>query len=282
MEIIQNKQLGFSVNFLKDKNEQIWMKGKDLAQKLGYIDTKKAISEHIPEKYKCRFLDIQNKGGDSPPIDMKHPQTTMISFPVGVSYLLGACKLPLGDKFREWLYGDVINSLYKTGKYETKPIYIRKNHQLMITDEKSLQIEAVNFLREHQNKYHLNIIATLGENQDTPDKRYDSKCLGYTKGSPDIIVNNESIHHIGLIVEFKAPNGNGELSTEQIEIINRYKDDGFKLIVTNNILDFVKRVTIWFLHLRLRCKYCSHKFKSEHSRQKHYVHFHHIQKQLCV
>ena len=38
----------------------------------------------------------------------------------------------------------------------------------------------------------------------------------------------------GLCIEFKTPNGNGKLLDEQTELLERYEENNYKFIVSND------------------------------------------------
>ena len=71
--------------------------------------------------------------------------------------------------------------------------------------------------------------ATLGENQDTINKRIDSHKKGYLLGSPDLIINNLHKHYTGLAIEFKSPDHKGILSYDQSKMLRQYQNSGLKL-----------------------------------------------------
>ena len=63
-----NKQLGFELTSYIDNKQNVWFKGNDVAQILGYRDTKKAIKQHVSEENKIIQLISSKAGGYvSPP-----------------------------------------------------------------------------------------------------------------------------------------------------------------------------------------------------------------------
>ena len=170
---------------------------------------------------------------------------------------------------------DIVKQI-RLKQYELKPKTISNYHVMYLTNEFELQKNVIVFLRQHEQRHHLNIVVPLGEMQDTKEKRLDAYTLGYNKGQPDILLNNQSIHHVGLIIELKNPNGKGELKPEQCEIIKRYRDDNYKIIVSNDFAEIISKLTRWFNHLRLPCRFCNSKFKTTKSRDNHIKFFHRI------
>ena len=57
-----------------------------------------------------------------------------------------------------------------------------------IENETDLHVKVVYFLKKRYP--HSIFTATLGENQDTCNKRIESYKKGYLRGSPDLIINN--------------------------------------------------------------------------------------------
>ncbi|SOD98548.1 Bro-N domain-containing protein [Caenispirillum bisanense] len=84
-----------------------WFIAKDVADVLGYADTAKAIKAHC----KCyRPVGV----GVSPTLD---PQTNVI--PERDLYrLIMRSKLPAAERFEDWVVGEVLPAIRKTGRYE--------------------------------------------------------------------------------------------------------------------------------------------------------------------
>lgn len=275
MEIIENTTLGFKLEYTR-VNDKIWIRGNQMAEQLQYSRPNKAIATHVPNKHKSELKSLIQGTPEWCDQKKNQPHTKMVSFPTGALYLLGASHTEKGEQFRQWMYEEVIPTIMKTGRYELQPVKITENKTIHISSEKDLQKYVISFLRQNQNKYHLNIVVPLGELQDTSEKRITARTMGYEKGQPDIIINNQSIKNSGVIVELKSPQGNGKLSPEQINIIQRYREDNYKCIVSNDLCEIISKLTIYFTNLRLPCQYCNHKFRTEKSRQNHYKYFHRI------
>ena len=73
---------------------------------------------------------------------------------------------------------------------------------IMIDNETSLHYKVVDLMR----KYYPDtiLLAGLGENQDTEDKRLDPYKKGYTRSQPDLIVFNYHKDYKDLCIEFKS------------------------------------------------------------------------------
>ncbi|MBR7919026.1 hypothetical protein KDX16_24845 [Burkholderia vietnamiensis] len=81
-----------------------WFVARDVAFVLGYVDAPKAIAAH------CK---AGRKVGDSPTL---HPQTVLIP-ERDVYRLVMRSKLPTAERFEEWVVGEVLPSIRKTGAY---------------------------------------------------------------------------------------------------------------------------------------------------------------------
>lgn len=66
LTIFRNEQFG-EIRTITKGNEP-WFVGKDIAEALGYVDTKSALSDHVDAEDK-KIL----KGGDLPPLDFSIP-----------------------------------------------------------------------------------------------------------------------------------------------------------------------------------------------------------------
>ena len=116
-----------------------------------------------------------------------------------------------------------------------------QNHLLTLTNEESLQIACVKYLRKTDLLYSSN---GLSDCLDTDEKRVRSYQLGYKKGMPDLIIFTPNETYNMLVVELKNPWGNGDLSTDQSKVLDTFeKDCKAFCCVLNSIEAFVEIVT---------------------------------------
>ena len=89
-------------------NEDVWFVGKDVAQALGYSDTRKAVVMHVDEddKTNCPITDSLGREQD----------TTVIN-ESGVYALVFGSKLESAKKFKHWITSEVLPQIRKTGSY---------------------------------------------------------------------------------------------------------------------------------------------------------------------
>lgn len=100
-----------AIRSLVDDNGNPWFVGKDVAQALGYSDTKSALSDHVEaedkhiiQKGQIATLDIPNRG------------LTIINESGLYSLVMGS-KLPSAKEFKRWVTSEVLPTLRKTGSY---------------------------------------------------------------------------------------------------------------------------------------------------------------------
>ena len=92
-------------------NGEPWLVGKDVAEALGYSNSRKALIDHVDDDdkgvTKCNTL-----GG---------VQNMTISNESGVYALVLSSKLPKAKEFKRWVTSEVLPSIRKHGAYMTKP-----------------------------------------------------------------------------------------------------------------------------------------------------------------
>ena len=148
-----------------------------------------------------------------------------------------------------------------------------------IENEMDLHCKVVHLIRN----YYPNsiMVAGLGENQDTPSKRIDSWKKGYTKGQPDLMIVNYHKDYNGLCVEFKSPTNIYQISDAQIEMKERYKENCYKFILSNDYDYICKQVHKYMAGVRVPCKYCTRAFLNKETLKKHIV-IHRIEKKHLI
>ena len=84
-----------------------WFVGKDVAIALGYKDHINALKDHVPDKYKLGWR-ITTSG--------QKRNVTLIN-EAGMYKLVMRSQLESAEKFSDWVCGDVLISIRKTGSY---------------------------------------------------------------------------------------------------------------------------------------------------------------------
>ena len=181
-------------------------------------DTDKAIRNHIDEEDKF-------KG------PAKTAECWQLSFFVnesGFYSLVLSPKLETAKKFKHRVTSQVLLSIRKCGQY--KLFDNPYNKMIMTGNETDLHYKVVDLIRRYYPDTIL--VAGLGENQDTDDKRLDSYKKGYTRGQPDLMVLNYHKDYKGLCIEFKSPTNNYYVSEAQKEMEKKYLDNGYAFVLS--------------------------------------------------
>lgn len=95
-------------------NEEVWFVGKDIANVLGYSNSRKTLADHVDEEDKQIIQRSQNVT-----LEIPNRGLTLIN-QSGVISLALSSKLPSARKFKRWVTSEVIPSVLKNGSY-TKP-----------------------------------------------------------------------------------------------------------------------------------------------------------------
>ena len=135
------------------------------------------------------------------------------------------------------------------------------NNQMMIMNESNLHMSVVNYLR----KYFPNVLfnASLGELQDTSEKRIESYQKGYKSGFQDIIIYEHNTSYNGFTIEFKNPNGKGVISEKQLDMNQKMGDRGFKTLISDSYDDICIEINKYLSDIRFKCHRCPKKFLSQ-------------------
>ena len=103
--------------------EHPWFKADDVCKALGYKDVKNAVKQHIKYALDKKSLnDIINGGRRAPPSGFRRDregQQPYISEP-GVYALIFGSKLQSAERFRVWVFEEVLPSIRKDGEYLLK------------------------------------------------------------------------------------------------------------------------------------------------------------------
>jgi prophage antirepressor-like protein len=245
--------------------------GSQIAKALGYIKPQNAVLVHIWESNKMKLSSYKTIYPNSGHLMDLHQNTTIIN-EAGVYQLIFSSKLEKAKQFQDFVFSDVLPTIRKTGAYQMPQL---QNNQFMILNEYDLNNKVVAYLR----KYHVDVLfnATLGENQDTDEKRINSWKLGYTSGMPDLMIFEHNQHNNGLCIEFKTPKGTGVLSDKQKEINEKMIDRGFKTLISNDYDEIIKELNDYLSKRRFKCNRCRLKFRTTTTLKTHQRIIHRIE-----
>ena len=282
-----NEELGIEITSFINNQQNVFFLGKDVAKILGYKDSVNALKRHVSEENKMiRFIQVKSKGGETPPQqkskggetppqqnDNRGKYYTIINEP-GFYELVFGSKLEFAKKFRQWLFTTVLPSIRKYGQY--KLFDSPWNKMIMISNEKELHYKVVQLIRNYYPDSIL--VAGLGENQDTDEKRLDSWKKGYQRGQPDLMILDYHKDYNGLCIEFKSPTNNYEVSESQLKMKKKYIKNNYAFILSNDYDKISKLLHKYMAGVRIPCEFCVKKFRKMKTLDTHYRVFHRIEK----
>ena len=135
LKVFENVEFG-TVRVI-EKDNQSWFIGKEVADVLGYQNTRDALSNHVDQEDKNTVaIHDGNKG---------NPNQTIIN-ESGLYSLILSSKLPDAKKFKRWVTAEVLPSIRKNGIYATE-ITVEK----MLSDP-DFAIELLTTLKEERAK----------------------------------------------------------------------------------------------------------------------------------
>ena len=289
-----NEELGIKMKSYIDKQQNVWFKGKDVAQILGYRDTDNAVRRHISiENKMTQFLQPKCSPGKTPgqqnntkvkcspgktpgqQNDTRGKYCTFINEP-GFYELVFGSKLEFAKKFRQWVFTSVLPSIRKYVQY--KLFDSPWNKMIMIGNETDLHYKVVQLIKNYYADSIL--IAGLGENQDTEEKRLDSYKKGYQRGQPDLMILDYHKDYKGLCVEFKSPTNNYCVTESQLKMKEKYCDNDYAFILSNDYDKISKLIHKYMAGVRILCKYCTKAFRNKKTLKNHYKVIHRIEKNI--
>ena len=107
LQLFQNAEFG-SVR-TADINGVPYFVGKDVAEILGYSNTRKALLDHVDEEDKTDGVTIRDSIG--------REQAPVLINESGLYSLILSSKLPTAKKFKRWVTSEVLPAIRKTGGY---------------------------------------------------------------------------------------------------------------------------------------------------------------------
>lgn len=107
VQIFNNEEFG-KVRIVNINGEP-WFVGKDVAESLGYSNTRKALADHVDEDDRTDGVTIRDSIG--------RDQTPVIINESGVYSLVFGSKLEGAKRFKHWVTSEVLPTIRKTGGY---------------------------------------------------------------------------------------------------------------------------------------------------------------------
>jgi prophage antirepressor-like protein len=276
-------------------NDEPWFKGKEIAMILGYVNTMKAIIDHVDSEDKQTLHQIVTISKHHSELCLPgNSKNTIFINESGLYSLILRSQKEEAKQFKRWITSEVLPSIRKTGKFALQeqippppppsPLEdvdffdidkIRDDNTIVLTNENHLHFKVVDYIRKYFN--HAMLMSSLGEFQDTVDKRIEGKMKGYQKGACDIMITNKHIKYQGMCIELKTPKGTGHLSSSQEKWLKDMHLNGHYVIVSNDYDEICYEIAKYFEGVRYVCPYCLAKpqyFKTKQSLDKHLTLFH--------
>ena len=108
IQIFKNEQFG-EIRTMVDEKGEPWFVGKDVARRLGYINHRKALRDHVDEEDRKDGVTIRDSIG-------RDQEATFIN-ESGLYSLILASKLPQAKAFKRLVTSEVLPQIRKTGGY---------------------------------------------------------------------------------------------------------------------------------------------------------------------
>jgi prophage antirepressor-like protein len=97
-----------------DRDGNLWFVAKDVCDVLGYENARDAVAKHCRDDVANRYaLNLLDRNG--------RPHETTIISELNLNRLIMRSKKPEAEKFQDWVCGEVIPSIRKTGQYSVSP-----------------------------------------------------------------------------------------------------------------------------------------------------------------
>jgi hypothetical protein len=184
--------------------------------------------------------------------------------------LIFSSNLPQAKEFRNFVFKVVLLNFRK----QLLPDYKLIGNQFIIKNEMDLHQKVVAYIRRFYADVMIN--ASLGENQDTSEKRITSYKAGYMKGRPDLHIMEMNSKFNGFFIEFKSPTLKGVLSPSRKQNLERLTLREFRCNLSDDYDDVIREINNYMMTRRIKCQYCKRKFKNENILNNHKIYFHKI------
>jgi prophage antirepressor-like protein len=240
-KLFRNNKLNVSVRTV-GRGEEVLFYAKDVAESLGYVNTRDAIKKHVWEDDKRTLGEIQGGRAGRPPCGSQ-PNTVLIT-EQGLYQLIFGSELSIAKEFRVWVFKDVLPSIRKTGSYSLPDRRSLRHNQMILINETDLHYAVVSYIRD--NHPEAVIVPGLGEYQDTSAKRCDAWKKGYRRGQPDLIIENPMGRYKGFAIELKTPKGIGVTSESQINWLIKLRHLGYMTMISDDLVQIGIRINEYF------------------------------------
>lgn len=138
LQIFNNEEFGTIRSTMI--NGEPWFVGKDVAEALGYKNTRVALQDNVSPKHKG-VTKVTTFGGEQDMVIIDEP---------GLYSLVFGSNLPSATKFQDWVYEEVLPTLRKTGSYslQAPKTYAEALRALADEAEKAEALQKQNLLMQ--------------------------------------------------------------------------------------------------------------------------------------
>ncbi|WP_099776228.1 ORF6C domain-containing protein [Streptococcus suis] len=174
LQIFKNEQFG-EVRMVVIE-EQPWLVGKDVAEALGYSNTKDALKKHVDDEDKqiiqrSQFATLENYIPKSAlPVDFVRGDIPNRGLTVinesGLYSLILSSKLPQAKQFKRWVTSEVLPSIRKHGAYALSPETVNEDALIYV-------LETQKSMRQRQDVFEADLNYLKAEQPINPDVRLD-------------------------------------------------------------------------------------------------------------
>ena len=119
LQIFNSEEFG-EIRTVTIDNEP-WFVGKDVAEALGYSNTRDALATHVSEEDKNTVVISDGKRGNPNQVAINES---------GLYALIFGSKLDSAKRFKHWVTSEVLPTIRKTGSYQ-KPMTVAEQIQLL-------------------------------------------------------------------------------------------------------------------------------------------------------
>lgn len=142
VKVFENEEFGKVRTITID--DEPWFVGKDVAEILGYSNSRKAVTDHVDEDDKKDGVTIRDSIG--------REQTPVIINESGLYSLILSSKLPSAKRFKHWVTSDVLPTIRKTGGYINSKDLMLKTYFSDLSDEQKTLVDGLLTNIEKQQK----------------------------------------------------------------------------------------------------------------------------------
>ena len=237
-----NKELDASIDCYVDDKNDIWFRGRDIANILNYKNPQKAIRDHVDSEDKILLdfkLSINSKTKSIFADAIEKTFKCFFINETGFHSLLFSSKKQEAKEIKHWVTKKVLPLVRK--RIYQKQFNDRNNNMILIENENDLHCKIVSFIRK---KYEdALMIAGLGENQISSNMRIKSYNKGYMSGQCDLMLMNPTKEYNALCLEFKSPTGVYQVTDKQKSMKQMYEKNKCKYIMSNCFEDLIYEIT---------------------------------------